>query len=171
MIRVEEERDYIRTERVVKMAFENAPYSNQTEHELVGRLRKSDAFIPELSLVYEEKGEIVGHILLTKVTISNKGCKALALAPLSVLPRCQKKGIGTQLIQKAFERAKDLGYEAIVVLGDPHYYKRFGFEKASTWNIRAPFDVPDEFFMIKELDEGSLNYRQGTVIYDSKFFN
>ena len=77
---------------VIKRAFESAEHADGNEHDLVNSLRKGDAFIPELSLVAEEEGKIVGHIMFTKATVDGK--TVLALAPLSVLPEYQRKGIG-----------------------------------------------------------------------------
>ncbi len=170
MIRQEQKNDYSKTEEVVKQAFSNEEFSDKTEHELVKRIRKCDAFIPELSLVAVDEG-IVGHILLSKITIEQDGTsvKSLALAPVSVARGHQKKGIGGKLIVAALEKAKELGYESVVVLGHPEYYPKFGFKKASDWNIKAPFEVPDEVFMVMELRENALQGVEGVVQYSSAF--
>lgn len=91
-IRQEQKNDYSKTEEVVKQAFSNEEFSDKTEHGLVKRIRKCDAFIPELSLVAVDEG-IVGHILLSKITIEQDGTsvKSLALAPVSVARGHQKK--------------------------------------------------------------------------------
>ncbi len=96
--------------------------------------------------------------------------KSLALAPVSVLPEYQNKGIGKDLIHKALEQAKELGHQSIVVLGHPEYYPKFGFEKASQWGIEASFEVPDEAFMAIELYKNSLENVSGIVEYSSVFF-
>ena len=159
------------TEKVIKSAFANMELSDKKEHELVSRIRKSDAFIPKLSLVAINK-EIVGHILLSKIKIinDNQFAESLALAPVSVLPAYQNKGIGGLLITEALKEAKELGYKSVVVLGHPEYYPRFGFKKASFWGIKAPFEVPDEAFMAIELSENALNNVSGVVEYPSVFF-
>ncbi|TKI86235.1 GNAT family N-acetyltransferase [Bacillus mycoides] len=169
-IRQEQQNDYNKTEEVVKQAFLNEEFSDKTEHELVKRIRKCDAFIPELSLVAVDEG-IVGHILLSKITIEQDGTsvESLALAPVSVARGHQKKGIGRKLIVAALEKAKELGYESVVVLGHPEYYPKFGFKKASDWNIKAPFEVPDEVFMVIELSENALEGVEGIVQYSSAF--
>ncbi|MGE6348266.1 GNAT family N-acetyltransferase [Bacillus mycoides] len=169
-IRQEQQNDYSKTEEVVKQAFLNEEFSDKTEHELVKRIRKCDAFIPELSLVAVDEG-IVGHILLSKITIEQDGTsvESLALAPVSVARDHQKKGIGRKLIVAALEKAKELGYESVVVLGHPEYYPKFGFKKASDWNIKAPFEVPDEVFMVMELRENALQGVEGIVQYSSAF--
>ncbi|MDQ1914844.1 N-acetyltransferase [Paenibacillus sp. GD4] len=173
-IRQEMPDDYEQTEIVVESAFAAAQHSDGNEHKLVSRLRKSDSFIPELSLVavHKETGQVAGHILLSKISINvgNQAVESLALAPLSVLPAYQNKGVGKQLIQEALAEAKRLGYHSVVVLGHSAYYPRFGFKKASIWGIKAPFEVPDEVFMAIELHEAALAQVSGVVEYPSVFF-
>lgn len=170
-IRQERSKDYKVTEEVVQSAFANMELSDKNEHELVSRIRKSDAFIPELSLVAIDN-EIVGHILLSKIKILNdiQIVESLALAPISVLPEYQNKGIGGHLILEALKRAKKLEYESVVVLGHPEYYPKFGFKKASLWGIKAPFEVPEEVFLALELRENALNNVSGVVKYSNAFF-
>lgn len=173
MIRQENENDYKTTESVVEQAFKSPEYSNPNEHLLVAKLRKSNVFIPELSLVAEVDGKIVGHIMLTKLIIvdGQKEYESLALAPLSVLPSHQNKGIGSALIIESLKVAKELGFKSVIVLGHDKYYPRFGFRPASTWSIKPPFDVPDNVFMALELENGSLNGVKGTVVYSREFFD
>ncbi|MGG0650468.1 N-acetyltransferase [Bacillus mycoides] len=169
-IRQEQKNDYRKTEEVVKEAFLNEEFSDKKEHELVKRIRECDAFIPELSIVAVDE-EIVGHIMLSKITIEQDGTTvdSLALAPVSVAPSHQKKGIGGKLIGAALEKAKEPGYGSVVVLGHPEYYPKFGFKKASEWNIKAPFEVPEEVFMVMELTENALEGVEGVVQYSSAF--
>jgi predicted N-acetyltransferase YhbS len=168
IIRQEEEKDYKAVYQVVKEAFENEEYSDQDEHNLVERLRKSQAFIAELSLVAEIEGKIVGHIMFTTIKIGSH--TALALAPVSVSPDHQGLGIGSKLIIRGHEIAKKLGYKAVVLLGHENYYPRFGYKKASDYNIKAPFEVPDVNFMVLELIEYGLKDIEGTVEYAREFF-
>ncbi|HFK1545335.1 N-acetyltransferase [Bacillus albus] len=169
-IRQEQKNDYRKTEEVVQQAFLHEEFSDKTEHELVSRIRECDAFIPELSIVAVDE-EIVGHIMLSKITIEQGATfvESLALAPVSVARGHQKKGIGGKLIVAALEKAKELGYGSVVVLGHPEYYPKFGFKKASEWNIKAPFEVPDEVFMVIELSENALQDVEGIVQYSSAF--
>ncbi|MEK4736566.1 MULTISPECIES: GNAT family N-acetyltransferase [Bacillus] len=169
-IRQEQKNDYRKTEEVVKEAFLNEEFSDKKEHELVKRIRECDSFIPELSIVAVDE-EIVGHIMLSKITIEQDGTTvdSLALAPVSVVRGHQKKGIGGKLIGAALEKAKELGYGSVVVLGHPEYYPKFGFKKASEWNIKAPFEVPEEVFMVMELTENALEGVEGVVQYSSAF--
>ncbi len=156
---------------LIKEAFKNEPFSDFTEQFLVERLRKSATFIPELSMVAELEGEIIGHIILTEIKIVNdfQSFDSLALAPVSIKPDYQNKGIGGQLILQAHAKAIELGYKSVVLLGHKDYYPRFGYEKASKFAIKLPFDVPDENCMAIELVEGGLNGVTGMVEYPKEF--
>ncbi|ACL17793.1 GNAT family N-acetyltransferase [Methanosphaerula palustris] len=171
-IRQETEKDYLVSAQVVEEAFEHAAFSDHTEHNLVANLRKSDVFVPQLSLVAEDEGVIVGHIMLTKLMIRDgeKQHESLALAPVSVVPGHQKKGVGSALIRKSLEIARDLNFRSVIVLGHDTYYPRFGFKPAHTWGIKAPFDVSKEAFMALELVNGSLDQVKGTVMYPKVFY-
>ena len=151
---------------VVKRAFESAEHADGNEQDLVNALRKGDAFIPELSLVAEIDGKIVGHIMFTKLRIGNS--TQLALAPLSVLPEYQKQGIGTALIHEGHKRARTLGYWYSVVLGNEKYYSRAGYSLARKYGILAPFGVPDENFMVCKLLERASSV-SGVVQYAKEF--
>lgn len=171
-IRQEEARDYDKVRELVKLAFCNMEDSDHTEHLLVERLRKSESYVPDLSLVAETAdGQIAGHILLSKVKIvGDKGVfTVLALAPLSVLPQFQRQGIGGMLIREAHKKASDLGYVAAVLLGHKDYYPKFGYKKASLFGIKFPFDVPDDYCMVVELRKDGLEDLHGTVQYPDAF--
>ncbi|WP_066192529.1 GNAT family N-acetyltransferase [Gracilibacillus timonensis] len=169
-IRQETETDYAETERIVKQAFADETYSDQTEHVLVHKIRQTEAFVPELSFVaFNETNEIVGQVLLSKITIGAFHTPSLALAPVSVLPAYQGQGIGSKLIGTSLQKAAKLGYSSVIVLGHPDYYPRFGFAPASKWEITAPFAVEDEAFMAVELIQGGLTNTQGVVQYSAPF--
>lgn len=163
LIRQEVKNDFNEVYDVVKSAFENAEHTDHNEHNLVNKLRGSKSFVPELSLVAECGGKIVGHILFTEVKIGED--TILTLAPLATLPEYQGMGIGSKLILEAHKIAKELGYVGIVVLGHPTFYPRLGYKPASLWDIKCPFEVPDECFMAIELVEGGLKNISGTVEY------
>ncbi len=172
IIRKEEEKDFKTVFNLIKKAFETDPLSDHKEQFLVERLRKSDAFIPELSIVAETQNKIVGHILLTKLKIKNtqKQFDSLALAPVSVLPEFQGKGIGSKLIKQAHEKAKELGHQSIVLLGHENYYPKFGYQQAHLFGIELPFDVPKENCMVIELTENGLKDISGIVEYPKEFY-
>ncbi|MFN4150808.1 MAG: GNAT family N-acetyltransferase [Candidatus Sericytochromatia bacterium] len=124
IIRQENEKDYSSVENLIKKVFENEEYSDHKEHFLVSRLRKSTSFIPELSLVAEYNGLIIGHILLTKLVIKNgdKSFDSLALAPVSVRKEDQNKGVGSRLILESNKIAKNVGYEQYESVYHPRPY-------------------------------------------------
>ena len=171
ILRQENKNDHKEVFSVIEKAFKEAEFADYTEQFLVERLRKSDAFIPELSIVAEIDRKIVGHILLTKLKIKNKSNEfnSLALAPVSVLPEYQGKGIGGKLIIDSHKKAKELGYNSIILLGHEKYYPRFGYQQADKFGIDLPFEAPNENFMAIELVEGGLNGVNGMVEYSKEF--
>ncbi len=172
IIRPEQPKDYNVVFELITNAFLDQENSDHKEQFLVERLRKSNAFIPELSLVAEINGKIVGYILLTRIKIvSNKTCvDSLALAPLAVLPSYQRKGIGGEMILTAHQKAKELGFCSVILIGHEKYYPRFGYEQAKTYGIFLPFDVPDEYCMLIELSKNALRDVKGMVQYPKEFY-
>ncbi len=172
VIRKETPEDFKEVHEVVKKAFKDQQYSDQKEHFLVDKLRKSASFIPELSLVAEYEHLIVGYILLTEIKIvtAKNEIVSLTLAPVAVLPDYQNKGIGGTLIKTAHKAAKALGYGSVVVLGHESYYPKFGYKKALDYSINLPFDVPPENSMVIELIPGSLQDNMGDVVYPNEFY-
>lgn len=165
-IRQENMNDYEQVYNVIKTAFEKAEHSDGNEQDLVVALRKSNSFIPELSLVAVDENKIIGYILFTKIKIGNS--IELALAPLAVLPEYQRKGIGTMLIKEGHEIARQLNYNYSIVLGSNKYYPRLGYISASKYNIKAPFDVENDYFMAIKLNENAKAI-SGIVEYDEVF--
>ncbi|MBW3524806.1 GNAT family N-acetyltransferase [Chryseobacterium sp. NKUCC03_KSP] len=171
-IRTELEDDFGAVFELIKSAFEKEEFSDHKEHYLVERLRKSDAFIPALSLVAEMNGQIVGYILLSKVAIVDAGGNShtsLSLAPVAVLPKFQGKGIGGRLIEASHERAKELDFNSVVVLGHEDYYPRFGYMLMKQFGIALPFNAPEANCMVIELIENALQNINGVVAYPKEF--
>ncbi len=167
-IRQEREADFDSVYQVVKAAFEKMELADGDEQDLVNRLRKSTAFIPELSLVAEYEGQIIGHILFTRMKVGNH--PALTLAPVAVLPEFQKQGIGAMLIEEGHRIARELGHSVVILIGHPDYYPRFGYKPAGQYNIKAPFEVPADAFMVLELREGALQGVSGMIEFAPEFF-
>jgi putative acetyltransferase len=163
-IRAETSKDLDAIRHVVEMAF-----GQTAEARLVEALRQADALIT--SLVAVEKEQIVGHIGFSALAIDSQdtNMNAVALAPLAVLPGRQRRGIGSELVRRGIDDCRGAGYRAVLVLGEPAFYQRFGFIKASLHDIRCPFDVPDEAFMAAELFPGALAGHSGTVQYHPEF--
>jgi putative acetyltransferase len=114
-------------------------------------LRAAGALL--LSLVAVENGKVVGHIAFSPVEIrSEEGTvETVGLAPLAVLPEYQQKGIGLHLVEWGLQELQAAGHKIVFVLGDPNYYRRFGFVPAARYRIRWEHKAPDEAFMVKEL--------------------
>jgi putative acetyltransferase len=144
-----------------------AAFGGEDEVGIIERLR-GDGLVA-VELVAEQGGVITGHILLSwlPTMMDGRRVKALALAPMAVQPGQQKQGIGGRLIAAALDEARDTGAEAIIVLGHPDYYPRFGFSAALTQNLASPFQ--GEAFMALELVPAALAGRQGSVSYPSAF--
>lgn len=171
-IRKEENKDYKSVFNLIENAFKDEIYTDHKEQFLVERLRKSESFVPELSLIAEIDGEIVGYVLLTKIKIVNNDLQktALALAPIAVLKKYQGKGIGGKLILEAHQRAKELGFDSVILLGHEKYYPKFGYKMTKNYGIKLPFEVPDENCMLIELTENALKDVSGTVAYPKEFY-
>lgn len=129
--------------RITQQAFNGQPHSQQTEHLLIAALRTAGAL--SVSLVAEERGEIIGHIGFSEVLIGGKEHAWFGLAPLSVAPARQRSGIGQALIAAGLARLDELGAQGCVVLGDPAYYRRFGFRPQPGLVLAG---VPADYFMI-----------------------
>jgi putative acetyltransferase len=166
IIRPETENDFMDITKVNNLAFDQA-----NEGLLVEKLRNTPDYIPELSLIAIYDNKIVGHILFYPITISDgdKKYTSLALAPMSVLPDYQKKGIGSELVKQGLNKTRNLGFSSVIVLGHAEYYPKFGFKKASNYDIKPPFDVPDNVFFALELTDGSLKDVKGDVEYPQAF--
>ena len=123
-----------------------------------------------ISLVAEEEGHVVGHIMFSPVRLSGTDdVRAMALAPMAVAPARQRAGIGSALVRDGLARCQELGVEALFVVGHPEYYPRFGFRLASSFGITCEFEVPDEAFMALELMPGALRGRTGQVFFHEAF--
>lgn len=146
-------------------------FGQTEEAELVDKLRKNTRYIPELSLVAVENDEVIGHILFTPVDIvdGKKIHKTLALAPMAVLPIHQNKGVGSTLVKAGFEKAREMGFTSVIVLGHPEYYPRFGFLPSVDFDIHPPVAEWKDAFFVKELENGSLSGVSGTVSYSPEF--
>ena len=166
MIRQEKRADREAVEALVQAAFAKACHADGNEHELVHALREGTSFIPELSLVMEKDEQLVGHVLFTKAMVGKD--TILCLAPLSVLPAVQREGIGSALVYEGHRRAIALGYTYSVVLGDPAYYGRFGYQKARLFGIIAPEGIDEDYLMAIKLTEEAPSLC-GKLVYAKEF--
>jgi putative acetyltransferase len=133
-------------------------FGGEAEAQLVSALRESATYNRELSLVAELNGRIVGHVLLTRVPLRKHGSEkqVLALGPMSVVPSQSHRGIGSELINASIKLAKEKGYGAIVVLGHPEYYKRFGFVQARDLQVSCNLPAPEDALTVMEIVDANL---------------
>ena len=147
-------------------------FEGDDEAGLVDELRSSSGYIPELSLVAEFNGRIVGHVLLTKVKILKGKDKdneeVLAMAAMAVVPSQSHRGIGSDLAEAVVAKAKSMGFKGIVVVGHPDFYQRFGFSKISKWSLDTSLSVSNDVVTAIELVDGTFD-GGGNVIYPSLF--
>lgn len=143
-------------------------FTTEAEARLVDVLRESAR--PIISLVATEDEIIVGHIMFTPVELrGSSSLMIMGLAPMAVAPDRQRSGIGSALVNEGIDRCRKIGAGAVVVLGHPDYYPKFGFVPASTMRIDCEYDVPDEAFMALELTAGYLSAIEGTIKYHDAF--
>ena len=142
IIRKETQADIEVITEITKLAFENHPYSRNTEQFIINALRADNALT--ISLVAEIDGKLVGHIAFSPVTFSDGSKNWYGLGPISIRPACQKQGIGTKLVNEGLNLLKDLGAEGCVLVGDPKYYIRFGFKSPNELKHEG---VPQENFL------------------------
>ena len=167
IIRLEEEKDYFETENLTREAFWNVYREGCFEHLIIHNLRKDKSFVKELDYCIEIDNKIIANIVYAKgkLKLENGNIREILIfGPVSVLPKYQKKGYGEKLINYTIEKAKELGFDAIVIMGNPNYYKKFGFETCSKYKIYYEgIDKKEEtpFFMIKILNDNNIENLKG----------
>lgn len=146
-------------------------FGQDTEAKLVEHVREGPNYIPALALVALADDKIVGYILFSKIGITNGDVRyeSLTLAPMVVHPSYRKQGIGAKLITQGLQKATDMGYTSVLVLGHEYYYPKFGFVPAARFSIKPPFDVPADVFMARELVPNALINISGTVEFPVEF--
>lgn len=156
-------------DRDAVFAVEQTAFDGPGEATLVDLLREAGQLV--ISLVAVADGQVVGHVAFSPMTLSvnPKGRRAIGLAPLAVLPEHRRQGIGAGLVEAGLDRAAELGWDLAFVLGDPDYYRRFGFLQASDHGLRWEHEAPPEAFMVKELGPGALHEVSGTAGYHPAF--
>ena len=161
LIRNQTEIDNVAIETITIDAFKDQPFSSHTEQYIIRELRQNNNL--PVSLVAEVDGSIVGHIAFSLVSISNGSKNWFGLGPVSVKPEFQSKGIGSKLIQEGLVKIKSIGANGCVVLGEPDYYGRFGFDFIEQITLDG---VSPEYFQ-SQLFQGSMP--SGRVSFDVAF--
>lgn len=166
-IRKESKKDYFEVENVTREAFWNVYRPGCFEHFVIHKLRADEDFVKELDYIIEEDGKIISNIVyaLGRIKKDNgKVEKVLIFGPVSVLPDYQKKGYGKAIINYTLKRAEKLGYAGVFIVGNPDYYKKYGFVPASKYGIfYEGMDKNEEapFFMVKVFDESKIKKLKG----------
>jgi putative acetyltransferase len=170
IIRTESTSDFDDVFQLNYQAFGN----REDESRLIERIRASEQFIPELSIVAEIDNEIVGHVMLSKAIVRERDTEidVIVLAPIAVKPEFQKQGIGSKLIEEGIRRCKVLGYGIVLLIGHPSYYPRLGFQPARKHGLELQqFEVSDEVFMVYEVEDGKLQEISGELLYPAAFIS
>lgn len=162
-IRNERVADYKTVEDITRKAFYNVYVPGCMEHYLVHIMREHEDFVPELDLVAELDGEIIGNIMYTKAKLTDSQGdekEILTFGPVSILPRYQRKGYGKMLIEESLERAVRLGYDAVVIFGSTANYVSCGFECCKKYNVCVEGGKYPAAMLVKELKPGALDGRK-----------
>jgi putative acetyltransferase len=168
-IRNEEETDYKRVEEITRKAFWNLYIPGCNEHYLVHVMRSHKDFLPELDLVIEVDNQIIGNIMYTKAKLvdeSGEEMKIITFGPVCIMPEYQRMGYGKMLIEHSFDKAIALGYDIIVIFGNPGNYVSRGFKSCKKYNICLENGTFPAAMMVKELKPEALDGRKW-VYYDS----
>ena len=145
-------------------------FARPSEAKLVDALREQAE--PVVSLVAEDSGQAVGHIIFSPVSLSGyPDLKVMALGPVAEATEKQRKGIGSELVPAGLDQCRELGVAAVVVLGHPEYYPRFGFSPSSRFGMDSEYEVPEEVFMAMELQPDALSGKSGRIKYHAAFSN
>ena len=154
---------------LVTAAFATAPHADGDEQDFVARLRAGAGYLPDLALVGQEEGALVAHAMLTRLPPdpSRRPSGLLLLAPVSVAPGAQRRGFGSALVRDLLARAAAGGHRAVVVLGDPGYYGRFGFKPAIGFGLSHTGPFADENVMAMQLAPGALVGAAGAISFPS----
>lgn len=169
-IRTEKASDYDDIFQLHYLAFGN----RDKESKLNERIRLSEQFVPDLALVAEENDRVVGHALFSKAEIvdGDQSHDVIVLAPIAVLPDCQKQGIGSKLIHEGLRRCTKLGYDLVFLIGHPTYYPKFGFKPARMLGFDLKqFQVRDDVFMVYEINHEIGSVAKGELRYPQSFFD
>ncbi len=172
VIRPENSTETRLVEELTREAFWDIHVPGCNEYFLLHNLRKSKDFISELNLVAEFTGRVVGHIAYTRAVIKQDEGKSIdvtCFGPISVLPEFQKQGVGSQLIRHSLGLAKDMGFLAVLIYGDPRYYHRFGFRCAERYDIQTDDGKYAVALLALELQPGSLARAAGRFLESSDF--
>ncbi len=163
IIRLEKPCDYAEVENLTREAFWNVYAPGCNEHYFVHVMRSHEDFIPELAFIIELDGRIIGNVMYTKSNLVDEKSEAktiLTFGPISILPEFQRKGYGKLLLEHSFAKALELGYDAVVIFGNPGNYVSSGFKSCKKYNVCLEGDVFPTALLVKELKENALDEKK-----------
>ncbi len=165
LIRRETRDDYRKTEELTREAFWNVYRPGCTEHYVLHCYRYDPAFVPELDLVMELDGRLIGQIMYVRSEIvcdDGRRVPAMTFGPVSVAPAFERRGYGKRLVEASMERARELGAGALAITGNIAFYGKSGFLPGKTRGIRYADEPEADYFLIRELTPGFLSGVSGT---------
>lgn len=173
IIRNEAEKDYAAVEHITRNAFWNLSSPGCDEHYLVHIMRNHEDFIPELDFVAELNGQIIGNVMYTKSRLTDESGadkQILTFGPVCIQPGYQRRGYSKILLEHSFKAALELGYDVIVIFGNPNNYVARGFKSCKKFNICLKDGVFPAAMLVKELKPGTLDgrkwYYHDSPVYD-----
>lgn len=164
-IRNVKKEDYNDVYELVKTAFLTAQVTDGNEQNFVNELRQRDTYIPELEFVLEKDDELIGHIMLSKqaYTINEKTQYGLLIAPLCIKKEYRDKQYGSKLMKFALEEALKQQYTALFLVGNPEYYRRFGFKSVTEYGLENASEIPDQYVLALEMVPNTLHEGSITI--------
>lgn len=173
IIRSETPADYRIVENLTREAFWNIYRPGCLEHYVLHTFRTDPAFVPELDLVMELNGEIIGHVMYVRSAIQTddgREVPIMTFGPISIAPTYQHHGLGKQLLDLSMEKAREMGAGALAITGNIDFYSKSGFVVSKTLGIRYADDPEADYFLIAELEPGFLNGISGTYKDPAGYF-
>lgn len=163
IIRNEKPEDYRTVEEMIKRTFWNLSVPGCNEHYFAHKVRESEDYIPELDFVLEEEGKIIGHILFVKakfIAMDGTEKDILSFGPFTIEPEYQRKGYGRKLLDHSLTVAKEMGYTAVAIFGNPENYACYGFKNCKRFDVCLEKDIYPVALLVKELEEGTLSGKE-----------
>ena len=172
IIRMERPEDVIAVEALTREAFWNLHVPGCSEHLAARQLRASRDFLPELDLVAVEDGRVIGNIMFTRSRVvgsMNENYETITFGPVSVLPECQNRGVGRLLIERGLTLARETGHSAVIIYGNPDYYKKYGFRPGRNYGILTADGKYHAALLVLPLVPGALNGVSGRFLESEAF--
>ena len=172
-IRTETPADYRTVENLTREAFWNVYRPGCTEHYVLHRFRGRPDFVPDLALVMEVEGKLVGHVMYVRSAIQTDDGRTVPImtfGPISIAPEYKRRGYGTILLRCSMEKAKEMGAQALAIMGNIDFYGKSGFVVSKTKGVRYEDDPDADYFLIAELEQGFLDGISGTYKDPAGYF-